>query len=46
LFFDTFCLYLDRMYDNDPERYPEFEGILCEGGIGPLDAWNSDIDEA
>ena len=34
------------MYDQNPTRYPWFADVECEGGIGPLDAYNSDFGDA
>ena len=32
------------MYDQNPTRYPWFADVECEGGIGPLDAYDSDFE--
>ena len=32
------------MYDENPDKYSDFEDVTCEGGIGPLDAYDSDMD--
>lgn len=45
-FFDQYCFYLARMYSEDPERYVLFADVECEGGIGPLDVYDSDMSEA
>lgn len=45
-FYDHFCRYLERMYELDNERYVDFADVTCEGGIGPLDVWDSDIETA